>query len=175
MSELNVNFDVKKTYFKIKKLLLTKEFPIITDQPPSYLSFKQGSIWGLLPRTAKKRIDYHLISIKSGTQIKFSSSFVPEWKKLTIIGYVFSFLLILLGLWINIDLENYIITGNPSYWSWIATSMNTIDLNLIQSFSNLVGILSLFLIFILIVETILVGYSQYKINDSAKEILNQLG
>jgi hypothetical protein len=168
-----INLSAKEIYFKIKQFLKTNSYKIIIDEPSSYLSIAQGSIWGILPNTAKKTIRFHFDSIKTGTRIYFSSSFAPEWKKLTIVGYVFSFFLTILSLWINIDLDNYIISGNPSFWSWIATSANTTDINSVQSFSNIAKTLAFFLILILLVESILVIYSRFRINDVAEEILNQ--
>ena len=150
---------------------MDKDCAIIVDTPPVFLSIKQGSIWGISPRTAKKIINYSFTSKQSRTQIRYSSEFAPDWKKLTIVGYIFSFLLIGLSLWISIGLQNYILTGNPGFWAWIAKS-NSTSLSLAQSLSNLTRILALLLIAVLAVETFIVLYSYYKINDSAEEILN---
>jgi len=173
VSERIVNSKTNDIYFKMRQFFLDRNYQIIADNPPSNLSIKQGSIWGILPRTAKKIINYSFSSFQSETQIRFSSSFAPEWKTLTILGYVFSFFLVGLSFWISTDLEHYILTGNSGFWSWIATSANTSGFSSAQSFSDLARILALFLILVLIVETFLVLYSRFKINDVANEILNQ--
>jgi hypothetical protein len=173
VSERIVNLKPNEIYSKMKQFILDRNYQIIVDNPPANLSIKQGSIWGILPRTAKKIINYSFSSTQSETQIRFSSSFAPEWKNLTIMGYVFSFFLVGLSFWINADLEHYILTGNSGFWSWIATSVNASGFSSAQSFSDLARILVLFLILVLIVETFLVFYSRFKINDVANEILNE--
>ncbi len=175
MSERIVNLKTNEIYSKMKQFFLDRNYQIIVDNPPTNLSIKQGSIWGILPRTAKKIINYSFSSLQSETQIRFSSSFASEWKNLTILGYVFSFFLVGLSFWISMDLENLIFTGNAGFWSWIATSANNASLSSAQSFSDLARILALFLILVLIVETFFVFYSRFKINDVANEILNQFG
>ncbi len=173
LPERLVNLKINEIYSEMKQFLMDRNYPIIVDEPSVYLSIKQGSIWGILPRTAKKIINYTFSSTKSGTRIHFSSSFAPEWKQLTIIGYIFSILLIGLSFWISTDLNHYLLTGNTGFWSWIATSVNSTGFNSAQSFSDLARILTLFLILILLVETFLVIYSHSKINGVAEEILNQ--
>jgi hypothetical protein len=121
----------------MKQFFMDRNYSIIVDNPSVCLSIKQGSIWGILPRTAKKIINYSFSSTRSGTHIQFSSAFAPDWKNLTIIGYVFSFFLVGLSFWINVDLENYILTANTGFWSWIVTSANATDFSSAQSFSDL--------------------------------------
>ncbi|MCW3997249.1 MAG: hypothetical protein NWF10_01600 [Candidatus Bathyarchaeota archaeon] len=174
MPERLVNLQIKEIYSKVKQILVERDYLIIVDEPYTCLSIKQGSIWGIMPRTAKKIINYSFRSMQSGTRIHFYSSFAPEWKYLTVIGYVLSFFLVGLSLWINMDLENYILSGNASFWSWIVTSANSTGFSSAQSFSDLARMLALFLILVVLVETLLVIYSHFKINDIAEEILNQL-
>lgn len=173
MSERIIKLETNEIYSKMKQFFLDRDYQILVDTPPDNLSIKQGSIWGILPRTAKKIINYRFYSKQSETEIRFSSSFAPEWKNLTIIGYIVSFFLVGLSFWISVDLEHYLITGTEGFWSWIATSINTSGFSSAQSFSELARILALFLILVLIVETFLVFYSRYKLNDVANEILNE--
>jgi hypothetical protein len=175
VSERIVNLKTNEIYSKMKQFFLDKNYQIIVDNPLTNLSIKQGSIWGILPRTAKKIINYSFSSTQSRTRIRFFSSFAPEWKNLTILGYIFSVFLVGLSFWISTDLENLIFTGNAGFWSWIATSANNVSLSSAQSFSDLARMLALFLILVLIVETFFVFYSRFKINDVANEILNQFG
>lgn len=172
MDEQIRNLEITETYSKMKRFFIDEDYPIIVDNPNVQLSIKQGSVWGIQPSTAKKIINYTFSPLQSGTKIQFFSTFSPEWKKLTIIGYIFSFLLVILSLWISLDLQNYILTENASFWSWIVTSNNA-NSNLAQSFSDLTRLLAIFLIFVLIIETYIVLYSKIKINEIAKEILNK--
>ena len=137
---------------------MDKDYTIIVDTPPVFLSIKQGSIWGISPRTAKKIIKYSFTSKKSRTKINYSSEFSPDWKKLTIVGYIFSFLLIGLLFWINTNIQKYLLTGNPGFWAWI-TKSNLTNLSLAQSLLDFTRILALFLLVAVFVETIIVFYS----------------
>ena len=173
MNERIVNLKINEVFGKLKQLIIHKGYSILNEESPSILTIKQGSIWGMTPRTAKKIVTFNLQPLKSETSIKFSSKFAPKWKNLTIAGYVLSSFLILLSLWITIDLELSLLNRAPSSWSWIATYANTINFSALQSFSFLSKLLFFFLIVILLIESIIVIYSYLKINLIAEETLNQ--
>ncbi len=173
MNERIVNLKINEVFGKLKQLIILKGYSILNEESPSILTIKQGSIWGMTPRTAKKIVTFNLQPLKSETSIKFSSKFASKWKNLTIAGYVLSSFLILLSLWITLDLELSLLNRAPSFWSWIATYANTINFSALQSFSFLSKILIFFLIAILLIESIIVIYSYLKINLIAEETLNQ--
>ena len=175
MTEHTVNLKIKVVFANLKQLILLKGYSIIKEESPSNLTFEQGSIWGISPRTAKKIVTFNLQELKSNTRITFSSKLAPKWKNLTIGGYVASIFLGFLSLWITLDLENSILTENPSFWSWVATYANTINFTALQSFSNLSKLLFFFIIIVLLVESVIVIYSYFKINIIAEETLNQFG
>ena len=175
LTEHIVNLKIKEAFVKLKKLILLKGYSIIKEDSPSNLTFEQGSIWGISPRTAKKIVTFDLQKLTSDTSITFSSKLAPKWKNLTVGGYAASIFLVFLSLWITLDLENSIITENPSFWSWVAAYANTINFTALQSFSNLAKLLFFFLIIVLLIESVIVIYSYLKINIIAKEILNQFG
>ena len=172
MDEQIINLEITKIYSKMKQFITNENYPIIIDNPNVQLSIKQGSVWGIQPKTAKKIINYNFSPIQSSTKIQYLSTFSSEWKKLTVLGYIFSIFLIILSFWISLDLQNYILTGNGGFWSWIVTS-NIAYSNLIQSFSDLARLLAIFLILVIFIETFIVLYSKIKINEMAKEILNK--
>ena len=172
MTEITSNLEITEIYSKIKQFFIDEDYPIVVDNPNVQISIKQGSVWGIQPRTAKKIINYNFSPLQSGTKIQYFSNFSSDWKKLTIIGYIFSFLLIILSIWISSDLQNYILTGSADFWSWIVTS-NITNSNLAQSFADLTKLLAIFLILVLFIETFIVFYSNIKINEIAKEILNK--
>ena len=173
MNERIVNLKINEVFGKLKKLIILKGYSILNEESPSILTIKQGSIWGISPRTAKKIIKFNLQPLKSETKIFFSSKLAPKWKNLTLVGYVLSSFLILLSLWINIDLEISLLHRTPSFWSWIATYSNTINFSILQSFSFLAKLLFFFLIVILFFESIIVIYSYLNLNLIAEETLNQ--
>jgi len=173
MNERIVNLKINEVFGKLKQLIILKGYSILNEESPSILTIKQGSIWGMTPRTAKKIVTFNLQPLKSETSIKFSSKLAPKWKNLTIAGYVLSSFLILLSLWITIDLELSLLNRAPSFWSWIATYANIINFSALQSFSFLSKLLFFFLIVILLIESIIVIYSYLKVNLIAEETLNQ--
>ena len=172
MEEQIKKLEITKIYSRMKNFFIDEDYPIIIDNPNVQLSIKQGSVWGIQPRTAKKIINYTFFPLQSGTKIQYFSKFASEWKKLTIIGYIFSIFLVVVSFWISLDLQNYLLTENASFWSWMITS-NIANSNLAQSISDLTRLLAIFLILVLIIETFIVFYSKIKINETAKEIINK--
>jgi len=175
MNERIVNLKINEVFGKLKQLIILKGYSILNEESPSILTIKQGSIWGMTPRTAKKIVTFNLQPLKSGTSIKYSSKLAPKWKNLTIAGYLLSSFLILLSLWITIDLDLSLLNRAPSFWSWIATYANTINFSALQSFSFLAKLLFFFLIVILLIESVIVIYSYLNVNLIAEETLNQFG
>jgi len=72
------------------------------------------------------------------------------------------------------DLEAFMITQQPSYWSWIASVDGYIDFQVGQMFVSLTKVLALFLVIILAVEVGVVVYARFRINSFAEESLKEL-
>ncbi len=101
-------------------MLLQKNCKITAEKPPETISAKQGSLWGMSPRTAKKTITWQLSPAGSTTRIAASSSLSSDWKNMTIVGSALSIVVAAVCLWISADLEGFLSTLQPSWWSWIA-------------------------------------------------------
>lgn len=172
--EKTVDLEVEKAYLDLKKLLIEKEFKIVDDEAPTLISVEQGSLWGISPLTAKKKVNYRLESVDSGTLITYSSSLASDWKNLTIIGSAISMVVALLCLWISMDLDAIMTTQKESYWSWIAIVDGYIDVHTVQILSGLTKILTVFLAIILIAEVVTVIYVHSRINTLAEVTLNAL-
>ena len=174
MFEKIVGLEIEKAYSELKALLLKKGGKIVAEEPPKYISVKQGSLWGISPRSAKKVVSYRLSPVDSGTRIACSSSLAPDWRNLTIIGSVLSVIVAILCWWIATDLEAYMTTQKPSYWSWIATVNGYTDFQTAQTFAGLTQMLAAFLAITLALEIIVVVYVHSKINALAEESLSSL-
>ena len=174
MFERNVGLEIEKAYADLKALLLKKDCRIVAEEPPTFISVKQGSLWGISPRTAKKVVSYRLAPVDSGTRISCSSSLASDWKNLTIIGSALAVLVASLCLWIAMDLDAFMITQQPSYWSWIVTVDGYIDSQTAQMFAGLTRMLAVFLAIILILEVVITVYVHLRINAFAEETLNAL-
>jgi hypothetical protein len=172
--ERTVGLEIKKAYAELKALLLEKGCRITAEEPPLLISVKQGSLWGISPKTAKKVVTYRLAPVDSGTRITCSSSLASDWKNLTVIGTALSVLVASLCWWIAMDLDAFMITQQPSYWSWIATVDGYIDFQTAETFVSLTRMLAIFLAIIIALEAVIAVYAHFRINAFAEENLKAL-
>jgi hypothetical protein len=172
--EKTVSLEIEKAYAELKALLLERGCKIVAEEPPKYILVKQGSLWGISPRSAKKVVSCRLFPQGSGTRVACSSSLASDWRNLTIIGSILSVIVAILCWWIAMDLEAYMITQKPSYWSWIATVDGYTDFQMAQTFVSLTQMLAAFLAITLALEIIVAVYVHFKINEFAEESLNSL-
>jgi hypothetical protein len=169
-----VSLEIEKAHAELKALLLERGCRIIAEDPPALISVKQGSLWGISPKTAKKVMTYHLASVDSGTRITCSSSLASDWKKLTVIGVVLSVLVASLCWWIAMDLDAFMITQQPSYWSWVATVDGYIDFQSAENFISLTMMLAVFLAVIIAIEAVIAVFAHFRIDSFAEENLKAL-
>ncbi len=174
MFKRTVSLEIDKAYAELKALLLKKGCRIVVEEPPKYIIVKQGSLWGISPRTAKKKMIYRLSSVDSGTQIACISSLASDWKNITVIGSVISIIVASLCWWISADLEAFMITKEPSYWGWIVTVDGYADLQMGQMLVSLTRILAVFLVAIITIEVVIASYAHFKIDAFAEETLRGL-
>jgi hypothetical protein len=172
--ERTVGLEIEKAHAELKALLLERGCRIITEEPPALISVKQGSLWGISPKTAKKVVTYRLARVDSGTRITCSSSLASDWKNLTVIGVALSVLVASLCWWIAMDLDAFMITQQPSYWSWIATVDGYTDFQTAQMFAGLARMLAVFLAIIIAIEAVVAIYAHFRINAFAEETLDAL-
>ena len=108
-----VSLGIDKAYADLKAVLLEKGCKIISEEPPKQILVKQGSLWGMSPRTAKKTIAVNFAPVDSGTQVTCSSRLSSDWKNLTIVGCALAAVLVGLCLWITFDLNAFMVTQKP--------------------------------------------------------------
>lgn len=169
--ERTVGLEIEKAYADLKALLLKKGCEVVAEEPPTFISVKQGSLWGISPRTAKKVVKYRLSPVDSGTRITVSSSLASDWKNLTIIGNALAVLFMAFCWWITADLEAFMITQEPSYWSWIATVDGYIDFQTGHMLAVLTRMLAVFLAIVIALEAVVAVYAHFRINVFAEENL----
>lgn len=174
MPEKTVGLEIEKAYAYLKALLLKKGCKIIAEEPPALISVKQGSLWGIHPKSAKKVISYRFSRVDSGTRITYSSSLAPDWKNLSLIGSAVAVLVVSLCWWIASDLETFMVTQKPSYWSWIATVDGYIDFQAGQTIAGLTMLLAVFLALVIVLEIGIMLYVHHKRNQFAEESLSLL-
>ena len=174
LPERTVGLEIEKAYAELKTLLLKRGCKLLAEEPPVYISVKQGSLWGISPKTAKKVMTYRLARDDSGTRITCSSSLASDWKNLAVIGTVLAVLVAAVCGWIAVDLDAFVVTKEPSYWSWIATVDGYADFQTAQFFAGLVRLLAVFLALIIAIEVLVAVYAHFRINTFAEENLNAL-
>jgi hypothetical protein len=175
LPERTVGLPIEKVHVELKALLLQKNCRLLVEEPPVLISVKQGSLWGISPRTAKKIVTYHLTTVASGTRITCSSVLSSDWKNLTLIGTALAVLVASICGWIAMDLDAFIATQQPSYWSWLVTVNGYIDLQTAQLLAGLTRMLAVFLAIIIVAEVVIAVYAHFRINAFAEENLSKLG
>jgi len=169
-----VDLEIEKAYENLKSALLQKGSKIIAEEPPKFISVRQGSLWGMSPRTSKKVVNCRFSSGDSGTRIVVSSSLSSDWKNLTVIGSALSLIVASLCWWIAADLAGFAASQQPSYWSWIITNGGYTNLELAQAFVGLTRGLAIFLAVVVLLEVIIYVYVKSRIDEFAEEALRPL-
>jgi hypothetical protein len=172
--ERNLDLEIHEAYADLKAVLLQKGCKVIAEKPPTFISVRQGSLWGVSPRTSKKVISYRFSSEDSRTRIVVSSSLSSDWKNLTIIGSALSIIVAVLCWWIASDLAGFAASQQASYWSWIITNGDYTNLELAQAFSGLTRGLAIFLAVVVFLEVVIYVYVKSRIDRFAEENLKPL-
>jgi hypothetical protein len=172
--ERTLNLKTDEAYPKLKAVFLEKGYKVISEESPNQICFKQGSLWGIAPQTAKKTITATLEPVEGGTRVKCSSKLASDWKNITLIGCALAFVLVGLCVWMATDLSAFIVTREPSFWSWLVTAGSSLDVAVARAFVNLTWGLTFFLSVIILLEAVIVVYARSKIDLFTQEALNQL-
>ena len=172
--ERTVSLEIDKAYVFIKTAFSDKGCKIISEESPNKILLKQGSLWGISPNSAKKKIQVNLEAVDSVTKVTCSSRLSSDWKNITLIGCVLAAALTGLCLWMAFDLSTFIVTHKPSIWSWLVTVNGNIDFQVGQAFVNLTKTLAVFLLVIIFIEIAITVYVHVRINRFAEQTLNSI-
>ena len=174
LPERIIDAHIEETYEKTKTLLIGKGCTVVSEEPSRQFAVRQGSLWGLSPRTAKKNIKLSFEANGIKTSIKYSSKLAQDWKNVTLVGCVLAFLIAVLCVWMATDLGKFMATGDQSFWGWIITSGDQIEFLAGEAFINLAYGLTAFLSVIIVLEIAVVVYARSKIEEFIEEALSQL-
>jgi hypothetical protein len=172
--ERKVYLKIEDAYPKLKAILVEKGCEVISEDPQNQIRFKQGSLWGIAPQTAKKTITLTLEAVNGETIVRFSSKLASDWKNITLIGCSFAAVLIGLCIWLASDLNAFIVSSKPSFWSWLVVAGNNVDLASAKVFVNLTWGLAGFLSLVILLEIAIVFYANFKIHSFTEEALKTL-
>ena len=174
LPERIIDANTDETYEKTKTVLIGKGCTVVSEEPSRQIVLRQGSLWGLSPRTAKKNIKLSFEAKGNKTSIKYSSRLSQDWKNVTIVGCVLAFLIAVVCVWMAMDLGKFIVNGDQSFWGWIITSGDQIEFQAGEAFINLAYGLTVFLSVIIALEIAVVVYARSKIEGFIEEVLSQL-
>jgi len=161
--------EIDKSYTDLKASLAQQGCKIISEDPPKRILVKQGSLWGMSPATAKKTLDVTFEAVNSGTQVTCSSRLSSDWKNLTIVGCTLAAVLVGLCSWMALDLSTFMVTGKPTFWSWLVTVNGNLDFAVAQSLVNLTKALVVFLSVIIVLEIAVAAYAYAGIDNFAQK------
>ena len=77
-------------------------------------------------------------------------------------------------MWMATDLSTFMVTREPSFWSWLVMVGGNVNLVAAQAFVNLTWGLTIFLSVIILLEVAIVVYARSKIDAFTEYALNQL-
>ena len=174
MLERAVNLKIEEAYPKFKDALTAKDCKVVSEEAPNQICFKQGSLWGISPKTAKKTIIINFEQDGERTGIKFSSKLSSDWKNITIVGCEFAAVLVGLCIWMATDLSAFTTSNVPGFWGWLVMVNGSVYLAAAQAFVRLTWGLAGFLSFVIVLEAAIVVYAQSKIDSFAEEALKDI-
>jgi hypothetical protein len=156
LSETIVDAEVSETFRKIKEILVQSKCRLISQEEPRNIVAVQGSLWGVSPETAQKKIEFTFRQNASRTRVIAHSALTSGYINFTLAGCVLSVLLLTVCIWIGLDMQGIILTGNEGAWSWLAQTQGFIDLNKANVFVRLMWILTAFLVSTLALEALII-------------------
>jgi hypothetical protein len=174
LAQATIDTSVEETYIKLKTELTQRKFKITNEQPPNSLTAVQGSIWGTSAKSAQKTTKYTLQQTRAGTRLTAKSTLTKKYVYFTVVGVLFSLIVLFICAWIAIDVQTYLNTENPSTWSWLAQSGGEIDLDKTLIFTRLSWILTTFLALTLLAEGFILIRLRRSLDAFAGEILKAL-
>jgi hypothetical protein len=166
-----VNRQIEQAYFALKGDLEGKGCKITSEQVPNRIVAEQGSLWGTTPKTAKKTLDFNLTATAGGTQITCQSKLSSSWVNLTVIGTVLSIVLVGVCFWISTDIDGFLASRQPSFWSWIVAEGSCVDVASASAFAFLTMGLAFFLIGMVALEVLIAANAQKKVDTLAIDTL----
>jgi hypothetical protein len=172
--ERTTNLPNEDAYPKLKAAFVAKGFKVVSEEEQRQICFNQGSLWGVLPKTAKKTVNVTFEPIDGGTRLKCKTALASDWKNITLIGCVLAFVLVGICIWMTTDLNSTLSSQVPGFWGWLVAVEGKVDVVATQAFVSLTGGLAVFLSFIILLEIAIVIYARSRIDAFTEEAVNML-
>jgi hypothetical protein len=174
LPQTTVNFGIEEAYTKAKEALIKQGCVVVSEEQPKQFVVRQGSLWGISPRTAKKTVTASFEESGSRTNVTYTSKLASDWKNVTVVGCVLAAALVALCVWMALDLSQFMTDGTPRFWAWLIMSGGTVRFNTGEAFVNLAWGLSVFLVIVIAVEAAIYIYTLRNIEAFAQTTLAQV-
>ena len=172
--ERTTNLTIEDAYPKLKVAFVAKGCKVLSEEEQRQICFNQGSLWGVLPKTAKKTVNVTFDPIDGRTRLKFKTALASDWKNITLIGCALAFVLVGICIWMTTDLKSTLSSQVPGFWGWLVAVEGNVDVVATQALVNLTGGLAAFLLFIILLEIAIVVYARSRIDAFTEEVVNML-
>jgi hypothetical protein len=172
--QTTVNLTLEDSYVKVKAALTQRGAVISSEDAPNSLVARQGSLWGISPKTAKKTIHLTLKQQDNQTTITYNSKLASDWKNVTIIGCFLSAILTAFCIWVAQDLSQFMVDGNPSFWAWLVSSHGIVKFQAGEALVNLSWGLAVFLTIVIVLEAAIYVYAARHLEMFAKETVDSI-
>jgi hypothetical protein len=172
--ERTINLTIEDATPKLKAAFIEKGCKVVSEEESRQICFKQGSLWGVLPKTAKKTVTLTFDPIDGGTRLKCTNVLASDWKNITFIGCALAFVLVGICIWMATDLTATLASQVPGFWGWLITVEGNVNVVAAQAFINLTWGLAVFLSVIIFLEAAIVVYVRSNIDTFTEDALNML-
>ncbi len=159
-----VSLDVERSYDELRRILLANECKIVAEDPPRSITVEYESL----------KVRFILIPQDSKTKIIATTSLGSDYIALVIYTFILM-IIIILGGWIVIDTENWVMEQRGSFWGWLAESL--LGFTGYQKMLMLISIAKILLaiaVIIFLASLILSVYIYVKRESFSEEILKML-
>jgi hypothetical protein len=171
LAETKVAQEIGEAYAHLKTVLLAKGCRITAEHQPTSVEVMQGSLWGIMPKTAKKIVVFQLSAAEKGMRIASTSKLSSGYMKFAVAGCVFAVALAVLCVWISLDLAAFAASQSHSVWSWLAEAGGYVDVQGAVLLSGLTQTFAVFLTIMLVLETCILLLAKLKVDSFAEEVL----
>ncbi len=171
MPSITVNLRNNEAYEKAKSSFTEKGCVVTSEEPPKQFRVKQGSLWGVSPKTAKKTVSVTLQLSSDKTIVEYSSKLASDWVNVTVVGCILAAIFAAVCVWLALDLNVFLLSGNPSLWSWLITVEGQAESQAGEALVNLALGVATFLSAAIAIEVAVLLYARRKIETFAKDAL----
>jgi hypothetical protein len=169
---LNLKADV--AYQKVKAALVEGGCKVTSEEEPRRVCFRQGSLWGISPVSAKKTIKLDFEAAEDKTKVRCCSMLASDWMNITFAGCGLAAVLVGFCIWMASDLSGATASGSAGFWGWFVTVDGNVDVVAAQTLARLAWGLTGFLCLVIVLEAAIVVYAKTKIDAFTQTVLEKI-